>query len=179
MEEKSCPNEYGVYSAVLKQRLANHPSIKQIVIRKITGGGRIASSLVSSQVETALLSNKDLVEAELIENYNADHDKPIELKDKFCVDLPLFLVTDENLKPIFEASKADFTGESAGKAMEKKYGTSRIIKFSRVAFNKSKSVALVHAEVSCPGACGNGDIYFLTKKDGKWTVIMTFNTWIS
>lgn len=170
--EKIQPEEYCVYKTILEPFLKNNPT-KQLVIRKFTSGSAVADSFISGDRKTALLKT---FEPETIDDYNSRHNKPSELKNDFGVDMPVNLVTDEELKPIFDGKKEkDFT-ESAIEAMEKRYQTKYLITFSRVSFNKSRTLALVHVEFLCGIACSKGFIYIMWKEDNRWIVLDSLHT---
>ncbi|MEZ5425029.1 MAG: hypothetical protein R2747_02085 [Pyrinomonadaceae bacterium] len=49
-------------------------------------------------------------------------------------------------------------------------GSGRIISFSRIGFNRERTIALVYVSINCKGLCDEWVLIPLQKKDGKWAV---------
>jgi hypothetical protein len=113
---------------------------------------------------------------ETLEDYNSRHNKPFELKNNFGIEIPVKLVTDRELKPIFDKEKEKDFNETSLQAMQKRYQTTMLVAFSRVSFDRSRPLAIVHAEFICGMRCSSGFIYFLSKKDNRWTIDDTLHT---
>jgi hypothetical protein len=171
-KEEIHPEEYSVYKSILENWVIK-PNTKQVVIRKFTSGSAVADSSISETNKARLVRGLNL---ETLEDYNSRHNKPFELKNNFGVEIPVKLVTDEELKPIFDKEKEkDFT-ETALQAMQKRYQTTKLVPFSRVSFDKSHPIAILHAEYLCGISCSSGYIYFLRKEDNRWTIVDTLHT---
>jgi hypothetical protein len=170
-KEEIHPEEYNVYKTILEPFLKS--SFKQLVIRKFTSGNADESSLISGDRKTSLLK---AFEPETIDEYNSRLSKPTELKNNFAIDMPVNLVTDKELKPIFDRKKETNLTENAVEVMEKQYQTKVIITFSRVSFNKSNTLALVHVEFVSDLSYSRGYIYILSKIDNRWSVRESLHT---
>jgi hypothetical protein len=171
-KEEVQPDEYSVYKAVLESLLKD-PTTKQLVIRKFTSGSAVENSCLCGDRKTVLLKAFEL---ETLEDYNLRHYKPFELKNNFGVDIPVNLVTDEELKLIFDKEKEKDLTETASQAMEKRYQSKMLITFSRVSFDKSSPSALVHVEYICGLSCSRGFIYILSKRDNRWSIVDSLHT---
>ena len=169
VQEKAETEEYSVYKAVLKE-LFIKPNTKQLVIRKLT---------INEPYKTFYNFRNKPINQEMIENFSSANLKQAELKDDFGVDIPVSLVTEEELRAIFDTYYADITGKIYEEVMKKKYNTSRIVWFSRVGFNKDKNQAMLHVGYSCGATCGQGLFVFLSKRDGNWIILDKLPTWIS
>ena len=171
-KEEVHPEEYSVYKTILEP--FKKSSVKQLVIRKFTSGNLDGSSLIwDKDRKTPLL---EAFEPETIDEYNSRLSKPTELKNNFGIDMPVNLVTDKELKPIFDRKKETNLTKNAVEVMEKRYQTKYIITFSRVSFDKSNTSALVHVEFVCDEDCSRGYIYILSKTDNRWSVIESLHT---
>ena len=171
-KEEVHPEEYSVYKTILEP--FKKSSVKQLVIRKFTSGNLDGSSLIwDKDRKTPLL---EAFEPETIDEYNSRLSKPTELKNNFGIDMPVNLVTDKELKPIFDRKKETNLTKNAVEVMEKRYQTKYIITFSRVSFDKSNTSALVHVEFVCDEGCSRGYIYILSKTDNRWSVIESLHT---
>jgi hypothetical protein len=53
------------------------------------------------------------------------------------------------------------------------------LRFSKIAFNETKNRACIYTRFSCGEFCGNGDIHFFVKKNGKWAFVKTWELWRS
>ena len=51
--------------------------------------------------------------------------------------------------------------------------------FSHPGYNNAKDEALLYVVHSCGWLCGTGQLYFLTKENGKWNVKNTLSLWIA
>jgi hypothetical protein len=54
-----------------------------------------------------------------------------------------------------------------------------IVSFSKISFNNSKDKACVYVSLVCGQLCGDGKVYFLEKKEGKWNILDYEGLWIS
>jgi len=52
-----------------------------------------------------------------------------------------------------------------------------VLRFSRVAFDRTKQYALVHVSSGISEMGGGGELYLLTRLDGDWVIKRTFSTW--
>lgn len=53
------------------------------------------------------------------------------------------------------------------------------VTFSKIVYNKEKTVACLYSELVCGGECGYGNIYFLMKRESKWSISSYHNIWVS
>ncbi len=76
-------------------------------------------------------------------------------------------------------AELDQLSKQSSNEFRKRFGTkSYLVTFSRVGFNKERSLALVHVSVAAD-RFGNGALYLFEKKQNKWVVktkVATFTT---
>ncbi len=90
------------------------------------------------------------------------------------------LIIIDSIKSYIKIRQADWDKLSDSKYYQQyQKGKVSVFSFSRVVFNLSQTEALVYADFSCGELCGNGCWYWLKKKDGKWVIFNTFETWVS
>jgi hypothetical protein len=81
----------------------------------------------------------------------------------------LTTVSHEEYKRLFRKGWEEFN---------RKYGTDAgITTFSRVGFNKEKTIALLHVESGIGPMAGGGWLYRLDKRGERWEVISRIQTW--
>jgi len=86
------------------------------------------------------------------------------------------LVTDDDLKEAFSEHGID----RGWTRFYKKYpGSSGIVFFSTVGFNRDNTQAFVYAGKQCGGLCGAGDYVLLKKENGIWAIQQRMALWVS
>lgn len=53
------------------------------------------------------------------------------------------------------------------------------LRFSKIAFNETKDKACIYTSFSCGDLCGNSDIHFFIKENGKWIFVKTWELSVS
>jgi hypothetical protein len=123
------------------------------------------------------------VAPETFESHKAINQKPSELKDEFGVDVPVILLTEEELRPILKKVQEAYTEKDGvnnyAEFMEQRYKTRYIITLSKVGFNKERNQALLHIEHLCGAECAGGAYVFLQKQVNSWTIKRHFLTFVS
>jgi hypothetical protein len=174
-----------IYQTVLNG-LFKTRNAKKLIVYKFTSGKSLGGKFINESEKKILLSagrQNIPVEPETLENYELFNQESIELKSLIGNE-KVHLVAEEELRPFLEmlkpgAMEIDVADKSYKDALQKKYGTSLIIRLSRVGFNKSRNQALVHVEHYCGLLCGGGDYLVLSKRDENWTVVKGVDTWVS
>ncbi|HEX8266214.1 MAG TPA: hypothetical protein VF596_12460 [Pyrinomonadaceae bacterium] len=175
-----------IYKTVLDKLFITRKA-KQLIVYKFTSGKSVGSKFVEEPEKKILLSpgrQNAPVEPETIENYDSLNRESIELTNTLGIAEKVHLVPDEELQPFLDALKAypmrpDVADKSYRDALLKKYGTTTIIRFSRIGFNKSRNQALIHVEYFCGSLCAGGDYLVLSKKNKQWTIVKGLDTWVS
>jgi hypothetical protein len=70
-----------------------------------------------------------------------------------------------------------FKRKNPWKRIIKKYGTRKVIEFSKVKYNGD--LASVYFGIHCGGLCGNGRIVIFEKVNGVWGILTSINQWES
>tara|TARA_R110002051_G_scaffold213136_1_gene278130 strand:+ start:1275 stop:1916 length:642 start_codon:yes stop_codon:yes gene_type:complete len=70
-----------------------------------------------------------------------------------------------------------FKRKNPWKRIVKKYGTRKVIEFSKVKYNGN--LASVYFGIHCGGLCGNGRIVIFEKVNGVWDILTSINQWES
>lgn len=170
--EKIQSDEYQVYKAVLKEMFIK-PVTKQIVIRNLTSDMKYGS--LSAKTILMELGRENIpVLPETIEDYQSKQQKFVELKNEFGIDIPVNLVTNQEINPILNKWQENLSSNNPDKAyreiMTQKYETTTVITFSNIGFNKEKNQALLSVLQYCGSLCGSSHYLFLIKEDNNWTI---------
>ena len=84
-------------------------------------------------------------------------------------------ITDSAYRSIFSGNP------TAGWAAlrERHEGTRGVVHFSNVTYHSSGESAVVYVSMLCGSLCGRGQLVFLARKDGKWTITRFVMGWVS
>lgn len=107
----------------------------------------------------------DTTAKETLDDYKLGDSQPLSIANRFAINRKYILISNQEASSYFEKSNARLR-------LQEKYPTSsgRIMKLSRVGFNRRMNEALVYAWAYCGGDCGGGGYYLLRKEDGAWKV---------
>ena len=102
---------------------------------------------------------------ETLDDYKLSDSQPLNIANRFAINRKYILINNQEVRSYFE-------NDDTRLRLQEKYPTSsgRIIKLSRVGFNRRMNEALVYAWEYCGGDCGGGGYYLLRKEDGVWRV---------
>ena len=170
-------DEYAVYSAALaKMFLDDHPDL--LVIRNRTlfyaNPDYLKSTTADQRVQEMKRFFPGVAEATL-RDFDAKHLGSSQLTSNF--DLPIKYVLIDN--DAFSETSKENPGEMFRDFNQRYSGAHGIIALSRVGFNNSRDQAFVRVEFTFCPLCSHGDRVLLKKESGKWTVVDTFQTWVS
>jgi hypothetical protein len=140
--------EKAVYQAVLAQHY-NHPAGARLLLEPTTRG-------VSFPISPQLMARLSYADSVLLEEFTTRAKERISLEGGIGVS-PTVFVTD-SLRSAIMASPRWSSDEGA-------------YSFSRVAFDRTRTKALVYVFRSCGGRCGNGGLIQLEYRDGKWEIL--------
>ena len=158
--------EYGIYSAVIKQ-LYLQSNTKQVIIEERTFRYDFAVENDEPWKEKWKDKKKGLaIDESAAEDYEAKNSQKWLLnKESFKLPVKISLITDLDLKAIFHGN----WGELQWIDYYRRFPDARgFVMVSRVGFNTSKTQALLYVGSRCGPGCG--DLYFLLlqKENGSW-----------
>lgn len=163
------PNEYAVYSALIKSRYGDHARLFVISDRTVAKSAEADRYLrfVSKRLRLPKL---------LVNNYLTGNLSPQPLEKRFELRAPYVLFSGREREEIF-------TGQNLveqWRAFHIKYpGSPGLISLSRVGFSRNGNLALVYMGKSCGPLCGDGTFYLLARRNGAWVVKNEAPWWIS
>ncbi|MDE3110454.1 MAG: hypothetical protein KGL02_11000 [Acidobacteriota bacterium] len=99
------------------------------------------------------------------------------LPETFHTDLPRTFISPDSIAFDFIEGP---DGTKSPEIFKQVYpGASGIISLSRVGFDSRQDEAMVSTSFVCGGLCGDGHVYVLRKKSGRWSVVNAWLEWIS
>ncbi len=170
--------EYAVYNAILVQFESAKPT--QIVINSSTNS-QTTSAFVGVVCGLAPSGAKRPdVDADTASDFDTKNAKTSLLDRQFDSKIPYALVTDQELRAIFDERAAGRIDPDSWTRFYQRYpGAPGILAFSRVGFNTKKNQALVYAVLQHGCLGGSGRFLVLTKDDKPWKVQKTVVVWLS
>jgi hypothetical protein len=115
------------------------------------------------------------VDTETVEDFVDKSCSPGHLSRTFHTDLPKSFAASDNVH--FAGWPMQKNGSSS---FEKLFpGANGIISLSRAGFDRALDESMVSASFVCGGLCGEGWVYKLKKRRGKWQVVSKRMIWIS
>jgi hypothetical protein len=197
-------NKYAVYSAVLNGMYLNNrfkdrsltpgdvpvavrngryvdDSVKLLVIRNETtrclpllGGAEQAERIQA--MEEDVINKLPALMGDTLGDFQAKKKACHSLGKRFNTPVKFVLVSGKDLEPVFPERVFD----RSWRLFYKKYpGSSGVIDFSNVGFNRAMTQAFVYTGRSCGGLCGEGYYVLLTKKDKIWSITTKLMVWVS
>jgi hypothetical protein len=170
---------YAVYSAVIKDMYAEG-GVKLLVISRDTGCWTPSDEEKVGEerrsVEDYAVKKLPGLKLETVDDFNAEMKECVSLTKRLDIPLKYVFVTDEELKPIFPK---DGKGTWWPGFYAKFPGSSGLISFSNVGFDRDVTQALVSTARGCGGLCGAGYYVLLEKEGGVWKVRSKTMTWVS
>lgn len=180
-------DEYRVYEAVIRHMYRDgklqfdmgRPTVKLLVIRsdtKTDGDSEPLPIWIDNQLKQTMPS----ANVEVIAAFRRDGSRQATIKNKFKIDLFRYAIFsgDEHArlfgKMTFDESASRW--ESFYRQYPDSYG---YISFSRVGFDKKKTMALVFFEHWCRELCGSGHYLVVSKTNDTWNVAAATMIWIS
>jgi len=160
------PEEYAVYSALIRQNPIGYNLGSFLVVRENTRA--------DLDMFERTLENVHKLPSSLVESYRSRNAAPYTLSPNLGIEQDYVLMPQEIFDQILGRKGARWTG------FETKYpGASGFILFSRVGFNADGDQALVDMGYRCGDLCSAGGLYLLVKEDGDWKVQEALMAWQS
>ena len=165
-----------VYSAVLQQAFIRH-RYTTVVIQTSSEDSELLEKYIytceSPTVQQFFARERAAmpVDVDTVADYVLKNEKHGEL---FLKDLGIRndLISREEASQLFE--------NGGWQAFYKRYpGSLGLVSFSKVGFNSTHDQAFVYVGSSCQLLCGDGNYILLNKEDGRWTVKVVQEIWVS
>lgn len=155
--ENEITEEYAVYSAVINELYLKEDSTRMLVISNQTSfygdgwhkamyGDNYIKNYTTEQRVGHLKENYPSVNEETLFDYDSKMLKPHKLHSNF------------NFSIAYDLTNKD------------SYEKDRVIRLSKVGFNKERNQGFVYIESKCEAMCGRSDYLLLEKVNGIWTV---------
>ncbi len=155
--------DYAVYSTILADSRYKN---KIIIISDYT--------LQSAFTPYSLNQDISNLSEDTISNYQTVKEDNQKLENNFAVEDNVLLLSEKERSILFRK------GQNGWEKFYKKYSNVKgIISFSRVGFNQERTQALVSVSIGCGSLCGEGNLIFLEKENGKWNVERKIGLWVS
>jgi hypothetical protein len=160
------PEEYAVYSALIRQNPIGYDLGSSLVVREQT--------VADLDMFERTLENVHKLTTSLVDSYRSRN------VASYTLDPNLDIVQDYVLMPQEVFEEILLKKGSRWTDFEAKYpGASGLVIFSRVGFNADGDEALADIGYRCGDLCGAGGLYLLVKEDGNWKVQETLMVWQS
>ncbi|WP_431167560.1 hypothetical protein [Tenacibaculum halocynthiae] len=106
-------------------------------------------------------------------SYRSDHPKiKSELLKKKSIEIQT--ITNKIFNSFFRSNRRI---EKSWKRIKKKYGTQKVIGFSKVNYNGQ--FATIYYSINCGSLCGSGNIVVFEIINKKWQILTEINLWMS
>lgn len=160
------PEEYAVYSALIRQNPIGYDLGSSLVVRENTRA--------DLDMFERTLENVHRLPTSLVDSYRSRNAGSYTLSPNLDIEQDYALMPQAVFDQILGRKGARWTD------FEAKYpGASGFILFSRVGFNADGDQALADIGYRCGDLCGAGGLYLLVKEDGNWKVQETLMAWQS
>jgi len=169
-------DEYAIYSLIVRTHFA-WKGITKIVIQDSAGTpGGLTAQMVDGerQFETYVRKMLPKVQADTVANFYANTKETEQLTNGLSLNIPYFLVTNEEMKAIFGAR-----GDGWDNFYKKYPGAQGVLFFSRVGFDRRRDQSLVYVGDLSGHLGGVGYLDLLAKKNGAWIIVKQAMLWIS
>jgi len=160
------PEEYAVYSALIRQNPIGYDLGSSLVVREQT--------VADLDMFERTLENVHRLPSSLVDSYRSRNAGSYTLSPNLDIEQDYALMPQAVFDQILGRKGARWTD------FEAKYpGASGFILFSRVGFNADGDQALADIGYRCGDLCGAGGLYLLVKEGDTWKVQETLMAWQS
>ncbi len=170
-EEARRVEEYAVYSAILEDLYIGRQTQCIVLMDHTT-----MKFLSADDEESMKYYRENLPEAteDLFTDFFLQDENSIMLELNFTVDVPVILISDEEISEFFSEGGGGWDG------FYKTYeGAQGITGLSRAGFNAALDRALVYVGTQSNYLAGAGYLLLMEKQDGIWIINQSLMVWIS
>lgn len=157
--DDSAQDIYAVYSVILASK-------EVAVVSDRTNTGALADSFVDN-LETE-------ISQETIDAYKEANKAKGDLTKVIPSQGKVTLISDADSETIFK------NRSNGWNEFYRRYKDARgIFTFSQVGFNRDRTECVVSVGFGCGMLCGEGNVYILDKREGRWVIRLTKGLWVS
>jgi hypothetical protein len=161
--------EYAVYDAAIREALSGDGVSYYLILDRTQPAGRFGITNFHSEKLGLSLTTRI--------SYAAKNVFRFRIAPKFHLPYPFRMVAQDELDRIFRPGISGSTNVSAlEELLRKSWG---VITLSRVGFDAGGKHAVVYAQLTYCGLCGEGTYLYLSKEAGAWHIVRRAGTWIS
>ncbi|MSR14360.1 MAG: hypothetical protein EXR86_07310 [Gammaproteobacteria bacterium] len=166
-------DEYACLSDVLRHGLANET--KQVVIANLTSGD--PSAIVDGSLPSEARATELNTNVELLREWARLNQTTHPLAASFTLPVPYILLTESDRDLLFRGDNP----EAGWKLFFARYANSPgLLRVSRVAFDSTKTHALLYLELQCGAECGAGRLIQAKRvADGPWEIEFGELMWVA
>ena len=161
--------EYAVYDAAIREAFSGDGTSYYVILDRTQPAGRFGITNFHSEKLGLSLTTRV--------SYAAKNVFRFRIAPKFNLPYPLRMVAQGELDRIFRPGKRDSTNVSRLEELLRK--SCGVITLSRVGFDVRGKHAVVYAQLTYCGLCGEGTYLYLSKEAGAWHIVRRAGTWIS
>ncbi len=161
--------EYAVYNAAIREAFSGEGVSYLVILDRTEPEGHFGiSTFHSKKLGLPLIMRAD---------YAAKNLFRFHIAPRFDLPHPFKMVRQDELENVFGPDKANSPNSNELRALlRKSWG---VITLSRVGFDLGRKHAIVYAQLTYCGLCGEGTYLYLSKETGVWHVVRRSGTWIS
>ena len=161
--------EYAVYDAAIREAFSGDGVSYYLILDRTQPAGRFGITIFHSEKLGLSLTTRI--------SYAAKNVFRFRIAPNFHLPYPFRMVAQDELDRIFRPGKSDSTNVSGlEELLRKSWG---VITLSRVGFDAGGKHAVVYAQLTYCGLCGEGTYLYLSKEAGAWHIVRRAGTWIS
>jgi predicted small secreted protein len=172
------PEEYVIYAVVLRARYFDE-SVKGYVIAAETNCEHKSTFIGYRAGITFSGATRPEVDKETSADFSAKNNEPYRLNEKLTLSVPYSLVTEADLRKIFDSAGEKPNPEGWNEFYKEYPESPGAISFSRVGFNSKKNQGLLYVARQAGFVNGSGRFFVLSKKDGSWQIEKEVIMWLS
>src|SRR6266566_5536157 len=162
-------DEYAVYDAAIREALSGDGVSYYVMLDRTQAAGRFGISNFHSEELGLSLTTRA--------SYAVKNFPRFRIPPRFNLPYPFRMVGQDELDRIFRPSKnASSNIPGLEELLRKSWG---VITLSRVGFDVGGKHAVVYAQLTYCGLCGEGTYLYLSKEAGAWHIVRRAGTWIS
>jgi len=161
--------EYAVYEAVIREAFSGEDVSCYLILDTTQPAGRFGISNFHSEKLGLSLTMRA--------SYAVMNSLHFRIAPRFNLPHPFKMVSQDELDRVYGRDKTDSPNVTRLKALLQESGG--VITLSRVGFDLGGKHAVVYAQLTYCGLCGEGTYLYLSKETGAWHVVGRAGTWIS
>jgi hypothetical protein len=161
--------EYAVDETVIRDAFGGDDVSYYVILATTEPAGRFGiSSFHSRELDLPFSANV---------SYTAKNVFRFQIAPRFRLPHPFTMVVQKDLDAMSVVGQVDnLQSVSLEALLRRSWG---VITLSRVGFDHTRTHAVVYAQLTYCGLCGEGTYLYLSKQSGMWQIVKRAGTWIS